>query len=454
MNKEILDLIKKLHAEKKSVAEIAGEVAKLACAKELADDAKKLADSIKTEIKALEVAAEIEKSEKADATKTALKAEVEATVKEVLKGMPAIQEPAKEVKYFDHVQKKVISSKSETSESLKAFARLTGFVAKGDHTNAQAVQKEILSEKEKEYDRLGMSKALLRTDATTGSYLIPTEVELAIFEKAYQGVMLSRVNTNAITYNSKLYPVMADMSFGWIADETTAVSDKTPTISNPTVDMKRFGGIALMSNTLLNMPTGLMTALSSQIGSALQKFADLNLVVASATGSGADPITGIAFDANTKVVTAKNLADITIADLTTLKNWINQKFRSEAIFLGNEKVRDAFGLLEDGAGNIIFSQFVNSGTFNPLGKEFVANDQIPSTITVGTKEPLTGASDIVMAIVPSAIYAGFEPLRIAQSEHYKFAEDQFAIRCVSRMGVKVISTAATAGYVAAVQQLN
>ena len=450
---KIKEMIKKLHAEGKSVSEIALEVAKLEAAKELANDAKKLAETIKTEIKALEVAAEIEASEKSDAAKSALKTEVASLVKEELKAMPAVKDVEKEVKYFDHVNKKVVSSKQSESEGLKAFARLCAYTAKGDHTNAKAVENEIAAEKQKEYDRLGI-KAVLRTDATTGSYLIPTEVELAIFERAYQGVMLSRVNTNAVVYNEKLYPVMADMSFGWIADETTGVSDKTPTIANPSVSMKRFGGLALMSNSLLNMPTGLMTALSSQIGSALQKFADFNLVCASATGSGGDPITGIAFDANTVVVTAKALASYTIEDLATLKNSVNQKFRSEVIYLANEKVRDSIGLLEDSAGNKLFSQFVNTGVFNPMGKEFVVNDQIPSTITVSTKEPLTGSKDIIMAVAPKAIYAGFEPLRIATSEHYKFAEDQFAIRCVSRMGVKVISSASTAGAVAAVQQLD
>lgn len=380
---------------------------------------------------------------------------IDARVKKALEGikLDVNATPAKEVKYFDHVSKKVVSEKANVSEGLKAFAKLSAYVASGDKVNAKAVEAEIIAEKKKEFEQLGIKTALY-SDATTGSYLIPTEVELAIFEKAYQGVMLSRVNTNAVNYNSKLYPVMADMSLGWIADETTVVPDKTSTISNPTVDMKRFGGIALMSNTLLNMPTGLMAAISSQIGSALQRFADLNLVVASATGSGADPIIGIAFDANTKVVTAKNLADVAIEDLTTLKNWIDQKFRSEAIFLANEKVRDAYGLLDDGAGNKMFTQFINTGDFRPIGKEFVVNDQIPSTITVATKEPLTGSSDIIMAIAPSAIYAGFEPLRIATSDHYKFAEDQFAMRVVSRMGVKNISTTGTQGYTAAVQQLS
>jgi len=451
----IKELIKKLQGEGKSVSEIAGEVAKLQEAKELATDSAKLAEMIKTEIRAIEVAAEVAKSEKINAEKSALKSEVESTVKEVLKAMPAIKEPdQKEVKYFDHGQKKAFSTKQNCSEGLKAFARLVEYVGKGDHGNAEAVQKEILAEKVKEYEKLGI-KAALYSNATTGSYLIPTEVEMAIFERAYQGVMLSRVNTNAIVYNEKLFPVMADMSFSFIATENTQIGDKTPTISNPSVAMARFGGMAYLSNALLNMPTGLMSALSSQFGSALQKFADFNLVCASVSETPADPFNGIAFDANTKIETPKALTAITIEDLFNLKNSIDQKYRSEAIYLANEKVRDAFGLLENTAGNEIFSQFINTGVFNPLGKEFVVNDQIPSTFTTGlANKLLNGTSDIVMAVVPKAVYAGFEPLRIATSEHLKFDYDQFAIRCVSRMGVKVVSTTGTSGYVASALELT
>jgi HK97 family phage major capsid protein len=268
--------------------------------------------------------------------------------------------------------------------------------------------------------------------------------------------MLSRLNTKTITYNSKLYPVMAQLDFAWIADETTQIGDKTPTIDNPSIAMKRFGGMAYASNTLLRMKSPeFVNALVSQFGDALGRFIDLYSVAASVTGN-TDSVNGIVFDANTDgtTVAASAMADITVKDFVDLKNALGPKQRANAIFVANSVVRDAYGLVEDSNGTPVFKDYINNGTIRPLGKDFVENPYIPSTFDIATSKRTTGTDDVLVCLNPQAVYIGFTPLMIDGSSEFKFDYDQFAWRAVSEIGIKVISKSTTQGVCAAYKKIT
>lgn len=454
---KIKELIKKLHAEGKSVSEIALEVAKLQEAKALADDAAKLADTIKTEIKAINVAEQIEKSEKADAAKSALKTEVEETVKQVLKSMPAVEHvEAKTVKAFDHVSKKMVEKK-EMSDELKAFAEMLGCLSVKNHRRAKEIEKNLASSKEASLKQLGFDiKAPLYSDAVTGSYLIPTEVEAEIFQRAYASVMLPLLNTKTVVYDGKIYPVVSNFDLEFIADETTEIGDKTPTIANPAVDMCRIGGMTYASNTLLGMKgTQLVNAFIVGFGDALARFVDLYTVAGSVTGN-SDGFNGLVFDANADktTVAASTLANIDKADFNALKNVLGPKFRAGAIFLANSKIRDAYGDLNDQAGNPLFRDFVSNGVIRPYGKEFVENPYIPSTFDIAGGKRTTGTDDVVICMNGEGIVTGFDNLVIASSEHFLFSKDQTAWRGVARMGQKILSSSATQGACVAIKKIT
>ena len=447
------DLIKKLKEEGKTADQICAEIAK--------DSDKSIQDvvlEVRKELKAIE-AQEAFKSivaeeEIAIAEKSKIKAEVQEAVKEVLKDMPAIkEEPKKEVKVFNHFTKKAELTKG-MAEGEKALATMLGFLTEKDAVNAKAVNKEILAQKEADYMNLYGSKTALYTDATTGSYLIPTEVEAEIFEKMYQSVMLQIVNSKTVTFNSKLYPVMTEIDLAFIADESTQISDKTPTISNPSVDMKRIGGMAYASNELLKMRgSQLVQAFVNGFGDAAARFADLYIPSASVTGN-SDLFDGLLFDANTASITAGTLAGKTADDLKNLKNALGPKFRAGAKFVANSTVRDAYGLLEDTAGNPIFKQYIETGNFRPYGKEFVENPYIPSTFDIATEKRTTGTDDVLICLNGEGVYVGFEPISIAGSEHHLFDYDQFAWRGLMRMGLKVISSSSTQGACVAYKKLT
>ena len=442
------DFVKALKEQGKDASQIGAEIA-------LQDADAKVADimvSVRKELKALEVSEAIKADELKVKEEDAITSKVNEAVKTALKNMPVKAEPQKAIKTFNHFTKKVETSTGAT-EGEKALANMLEFLSANDVVNAKAVSKEIGQQKEMDYKALGLKTALY-SDATTGSYLIPTEVEAEIFEKIYQSVMMQIVNSKTITFNSKLYPVMTNIDLAFIADESTQIGDKTPTISNPTVDMKRIGGMAYASNELLKMRgTELVRAFVNGFGDAAARFIDLYLVGASVTGN-ADLFDGILFDANTGSITAGALNAITVDDLKNLKNDLGAKFRAGATYIANSKVRDAYGSLEDTAGNPIFKSFVETGNFRPYGKNFIENPYIPSTFDIATEKRTTGNDDVILCVNGEGIYVGFEPLVIAGSEHHLFDYDQFAWRALMKMGVKVISSSSTQGRVATYKKLT
>ena len=460
------ELIEKLKAEGKSVEQIAAAV--MLKAKELkeqgdksvetekANDAKGAVDMVKDYLKALD---EIEKALKATDAEGRTKADsenVKKTVDEYLKTLPALgSSEQKEVKFFNVLSGKLENSKG-MSEDQKAFVNLVTGVATKDLSMLKGLQKEIASQKEHDYKAMGFSsdamKAYLYTDATTGSYMIPTEVEGMIFERAWQSRILSRVNTRAISYNAKLYPVMAQMDFAFLANEAAQLGDKTPTIDNPEIDMKRFGGLAFVSNQLLIMKgPELSRALADGFGDALARFADLYIPCASVTGN-SDLFNGMVFDARSVAGTAKARAAANIQDLQELKNLLGPKWRADAIFYGNTQVRDTYGLLN--SDNIpLFRNFVETGEFRPFGLEFLEVPYIPSTFDGATMRT-AGTSDVLGCFNPQGVFVGFEPLRLDVSREFKFDYDLTAFRAVSRIGEAVISSSSTQGAVSSFKYLT
>ena len=446
------EMIKKMHAEGKSLEMIVAEAAKMVPSTQKIDDT---IEQVKQIVNGLEAAKKMKEDAEKASEEVQVKADVADAVKEYMKSLPPTQAALPEVKMFSTVTGKWENSKG-MSEDSKAFVDLVIATSTKDLASARDVQKQIAIQKESDYKNMGFSsdaiKAYLYTDATTGSYMIPTEVEGMIFERAWQSRILSRVNTRAITYNAKLYPVMAQMDFAFLANEAAQLGDKSPAIDNPEIDMKRFGGLAFVSNQLLIMKgPELSRALANGFGDALARFADLYIPCASVSGN-SDLFNGMVFDARTASVAAGTRAGASIQDLQNLKNALGPKWRADAIFYGNTQVRDTYGLLN--SDNIpLFRNFVETGSFSPFGLDFLEVPYIPSTFD-GTTSRTVGTSDIVGCFNPQGVFVGFEPLRLDVSREFKFDYDLTAFRAVSRIGSAVISSSTTQGAVSSVKYLT
>jgi HK97 family phage major capsid protein len=438
------DLIKKLKEEGKTADQICAEIAK--------DSEKELNEvvlEIRKELKALdaqELFKGIEAKEEAQkAEKSKLSAEVKEAVKEVLKDMPAVkEEPKKDVKAFNHFTKKIEISNGLT-EGEKALASMLGYLQAQDVVNAKAVNKEILSQKEADYLQMFGSKTALYSNSGTGAYTIPTEVEAEIFQLIYQSVMLQIANSKTISYNGKVYPVMTEMELDFIATENTQIGDKTPTLANPTLTMQRIGGMAYASNRLAELTGGeLVRAFIAGFGDAGARFADKYIVASSITGS-TGLFDGILFNDSTEAITAKALTAIDKADFKNLKNALGPKWRAGATFIANTEVRDAYGDLEDTAGNPLFRSFLENGTLRPYGKNFLENAYIPDDLDIATEDISGGTDNVLLCVNGQGLYVGFDPLTVDMSEHLKFDYDQVAYRGLMNMAVGLASSSSEQG---------
>lgn len=446
------ELIKKLFEEGKALDVMVAEAAKVVPSTQKIDDT---IEAVKRIVAGLEAAKKVKEETDKAVQDEAEKKDIDEAVKNYFKNLPPDPSNVPEVKMFSTVSGKWESSKG-MSEDSKAFVDMVIATSTKDLASARDIQKSIAVQKESDYKNMGFSsdaiKAYLYTDATTGSYMIPTEVEGQIFERAWQSRILSRVNTRAITYNAKLYPVMAQMDFAFLANEAAQLGDKSPTIDNPEIDMKRFGGLAFVSNQLLIMKgPELSRALANGFGDALARFADLYIPCASVTGN-SDLFNGMIFDSRSRQGTTKALSAANIQDLQELKNLLGPKWRADAVFYGNTNVRDTYGLLN--SDNIpLFRNFIETGDFRPFGLEFLEVPYIPSTFDAATMRT-TGTADVLGCFNPQGVFVGFEPLRLDVSREFKFDYDLTAFRAVSRIGSSVISQATTQGAVSSFKYLT
>ena len=391
---KIKALIEKMKLEGKQAHEIAEAVALLDESKELKPE--QVIAEVRKHLKALEVKESVLGEDKRSKESEDFKAAVSKEVKAQLESMPArVETPeVKAVKSFNFVSGKYENSKG-MSEGQKALSDLLCSTAFHDKASAQAISKDIAADWKANADRLNMPdmKTALYSDATTGSYLIPSEVAMDIMELAYaQSVMAALCNKQAVIYNDKIMPLILGGDFAFLANEQAQIGDKTPTIANPTIETAQVGGIYLANNELLRMKgPALVSAFMSQASSKMREFMDLNLVMASKDGSGTDPIDGMLFDANCSYITAIASTALTYDGVIGgLVNDLDKKLATANIsFLANRKMRRTIGLLEASAGVPLFRDFIQTGNFAPEGMRFVENAMIPSTYTRSSQEPLT-----------------------------------------------------------------
>jgi HK97 family phage major capsid protein len=459
-----MDEIKKLIDELVAEGKTLDEVVKAVMENDEVEAEKVDTDKLIADVDKSIVAYEASKKAKAVSAKKAedkeLEAKLDKLVEQKLRDMPAQEEKKEFVdyKYFNFASGKFEKGK-ELSESQKAFADLIKSIARKDDKSAESIEKDIVADWGQKAELMGVPqmKTPVYSDATTGSYLIPTEVAMDIMELAYgQSVMAGLLNRQAVVYESKIFPLIYGGDFAWISAQSSQLSDKTPTFDNPTVSMERFGGIYLSANELLRMKGQvLVSAFTAQAASKVAEFTDKYTTVGSTDGSGSDSLDGILFNSSCADLGNVAFTGISQDDLKSLINGLDGNVPlNRMVFMGNRKVRLAYGMLEDSAGNPIYRNFAETGQFRPYGLEFVENTQIPSTIDYDTDEPLTGSNDTVFAMDPTKILFAMDNLRIATSEHYKFDYDQFAWRFIARTGLQIASATGTAGIVAAKYELT
>jgi len=433
----LADYIKLLKEEGNSTAEISALVGK----QDDNDDIKETIETVKKELKAIEIQKTVEADEAKSAKDDEFSKAVKEAVKEEMKGLEPVREEVKEIKRFN-----VLTGKHEDykkmSESKKAIADCLYHSLNNDMASVKAVQKDVDAEIQKEYKQLGIKTALY-SNTGSGAYTVPTEVNDEIAVSRYnQSEMYQRANKQAILYNDKVYPVCADMTFATRTNENTAWADKTPVLENPTIETTEYGGLALMSRRLVEIRSPeIVDMLVAAAGSADAKFIDTTAAFSVTTD--ADDFNGIIFDSLTGGVTSKALTAISEDDFINLINGLSDNV-DDITFIANRKVRMKYGNLDTENGGKVFRDFMSNGQIAPMGYDFIENRKIPSTLTINASSGNTntragGNSDCLVCADLSKLYIATGLMRIDYSEHYKFAEDQVAWKFVNRIGTDVVT---------------
>ena len=361
----------------------------------------------------------------------------------------------KELKVFDTLTGELVGVK-KVDEKYAMGNKMMRCILSGDKGNAVAISDNIHQENDKinalHMERLGIKAPTptLSDTTTRGGYAIPAEVSMEIMQLVYkESVMYQLANKNAIIFESKLYPVMYGITMADIADQETAVTESSPTFSNPTVEMKRMGAFSAMSNRIARQKgADIMNAFKIAYGSAAARFLDQRLAAGNVTNNG-DSVDGIMFDPNTVLDTEVADASFGLANMRTMKTSINSEVDQNSLrWICNRSVEDRIGVLENSAGQLLFPQYLNGGQLRPLGIPLVVNPQIPSVLDIGSDTRSGGTDDGLILADMSKVMVGLSPdIMIDMSKDFYFTTDLLAIRGIQDYGQKVLmsSTQATGG---------
>lgn len=462
------DVIEKGVLEGKSDSEIAKLVVSEKAAPDL--EVNEIVDAILTVRKMQDVQKALNEQkkldeEKAEAKKTSndTKQIVKELVNEELKSITVGPNFSKfgidkELKRFNPRTGKREVVEMKVSEAYGTFNNLFKAFFDRDFKSAQSISLEIDQDNNrKDLNLLGKATPTVSDVTTRGGFGVPTEVSDMIMQVIYEiSAVYDRLNKDNIIFESKVYPLMYGINVGYIADQSTGVTEKNPTFTNPSISMYRVGGYSTISNRFLAQKgSDLVNAFVQAYGSAFAEFLDLHCCAGNVTGN-SDKVDGIIFDPLTYLPSAVALSSLTPSVLKDIKNALSAKCNPKnLVWIANRKVADAIGLLENTGGMYAFPGYTEGRSIAPFGIPLITNPQIPSTLNVSGDNRTSGTSDALVCVDLSKVLVGVSgDTRIDMSEHIFFTDDLMAIRAIKNFGQKVLSGTSTGGIVSVAQELT
>jgi HK97 family phage major capsid protein len=444
----IQEHIKSLISEGKEAKEIAEILISSEDVKEAGLSSEEIASKVFEALKSEEAVKAFEALEAEEAKKAEAKAKESELAKSIKEGVqaelksininPTGKYKQEEItKRFDYAKGEFVEDSSSKSEAQKVFNTMIKCIASGDDSGAFSASKEI----DQDNSRYG-TKATVRSDSdSVGGYSIPTEVSDEIMQLSYeQSVMLPKVNRDAVMVEDKIYPTIGDITVDYVANQDTALTESNPTFSNPTINLERVGAWTNISNTILRQKgANLTNAFTLAYASANARFIDKHLILGNITGNG-DLQDGLVWLGTTTDNTALALTSLADSTLTRMVENMDDEFSpSSTVWIGNHKVKNQIGLLENGGGNYLFPNYVGGGDIKPLGYEFLLNTKITSVLQVSEDDSTGGTDDVLLLADLSKFIVGIrDNLRIDTSSHFNFTKDVLTMRGIQSMGWGVL----------------
>lgn len=428
--------IKALISEGKSNQEIATEVSEYYPQAGVDEILKAIKAAKQIEAKASQVGLAVLKDELSEALKAELKASIDESLEKIQVNLNTYKSvPTQNV--FDFKKGEYREVKAEKKEAYQKMGELLTAYTRGDMPSMHSISKEIEQENAK---ALNIKSPAVSDINAQGGYAIPTLVREDIFQLQYASTpLMSLMRVEEITVNTVNFPILGAITVTPIADQSTAVPEKTPTFASSSLTVYRFGGFTNIANTFLDQKANLTNAFVTAYASASSRA--MELYVLCGVG-GADLVTGIVFDANTTRPTAYALSTLDVDKLEALTRALSDEATSRRAFIANKKVRNKVGMLTHG-NNSAFPMFIGNGELAPFGTPFIECPKIPSTLDVGGSSRTAGTDDVLILADFDKIVLGIgTDLRFDISKDARFTDDQTSMRAIQRFGVKVIAPSA------------
>ena len=228
----------------------------------------------------------------------------------------------------------------------------------------------------------------LYSDATTGSYLVPTEIQKAVTWAAYQSsVLLPLVDHTAMISRQKLIPVADSMvSLSWQAAQTSAFTEVNPTFTQKTLTAYSVAAWCGVTESLIeDDATGLGAYIAETFGSYLGYELDYQI----ARGSGT-PWSGILASASNAVVLDEGNGTFTDVGWDDLVNAIDalgsERWLRSSAFVFHPTVVAALRTKKNANGDYILRESLSDSTVPRfLGYPVYSCDAMPSASAASTK---------------------------------------------------------------------
>lgn len=382
----------------------------------------------------------------AERAEAAAKSIAEESVKRALELLPNSSNPfsksGAEVQFkswlADAVVTKDCSWKPKFKQMLLA-ARTKNYDEARKHSSDFLEQSRLVSDSE---------KALLRGDATTGSYAVPDEFSDMVFFVAQRGSSIFDGATKINMSSDLMYLLSSgDVDFTEVADQTTALTESEPTFAQGSLPLADAGAFSLVHDNLLadsNVDiTGVMAA---AYGRGLLKYLKRATAVGNVATTG-DKLNGIY---STSGIGSVAVADaggaISYDDIVNLIGGIDEVFLDGAVFELNRRELLKIMKLKDSQGQPIFVDAKTKGEPQYiLGYPVRLNNQIPLTLNSSTGARTGGTESTILFGTPSEVQIGFKGgFVLDMSEHFKFTNRQATFRGYIRWAMAVMNTSAWA----------
>lgn len=215
--------------------------------------------------------------------------------------------------------------------------------------------------KERELLRQGATPDELRAlawDATSGSLVVPTTMARSLYDKLEAGIAAFRIGAtrmNTSTGENMQLPKLVTHAVGTqVSGQGTTLAGSDPVMGRVDLNVYKYGQLVKVSSELVqDAAFGIESFLGSDLGYALARIIDTDLIVGTGTGEPTGMTILAGAGTNAPVKTGGSLIAPTVEKYIDTQYSVNDTVRQNAAWLMNDSTAGTIRKLRDGAGGTV-----------------------------------------------------------------------------------------------------